>query len=57
MPEASSSPILLRATMPQVQSPDTGEGQDAGGLECTCHAVRRAGKQGRHAEARPGEPG
>jgi hypothetical protein len=25
MPEASSFPIFLRATMPQVQSPDTGE--------------------------------
>jgi hypothetical protein len=25
-PESSSSPIFLRATLPQVQSPDTGEG-------------------------------
>jgi hypothetical protein len=25
MPEATSFPIFLRATMPQVQSPDTGE--------------------------------
>jgi hypothetical protein len=26
MPETSSFPTFLRATMPQVQSPDTGEG-------------------------------
>jgi hypothetical protein len=30
MPEASSFPIFLRATMPQVQSPDTGEGSGCG---------------------------
>ena len=30
MPEAASFPIFLRATMPQVQSPDTGEGSGCG---------------------------
>jgi hypothetical protein len=30
MPESSSSPTFLRATMPQVQSPDTGEGSGCG---------------------------
>jgi hypothetical protein len=30
MPEASSSPIFLLATVPQVQSPDTGEGSRCG---------------------------
>jgi hypothetical protein len=30
MPEASSFPIFLRATMPKVQSPDTGEGSGCG---------------------------
>jgi hypothetical protein len=30
MPVASSFPIFLRATMPQVQSPDTGEGSGCG---------------------------
>jgi hypothetical protein len=30
MPEASSFPIFLRATVPQVQSPDTGEGLGCG---------------------------
>jgi hypothetical protein len=32
MPEASSFPIFLRATMPQVQSPDTAEGLGCGRL-------------------------
>ena len=30
MPERASFPIFLRATMPQVQSPDTGEGSGCG---------------------------
>jgi hypothetical protein len=30
MPETSSFPIFLRATMPQVQSPGTGEGLGCG---------------------------
>jgi hypothetical protein len=30
MPEASSFPVFLRATMPQVQSPDIGEGPGCG---------------------------
>jgi hypothetical protein len=30
MPEASSLPIFLRATMPKVQSPGTGEGSGCG---------------------------
>src|ERR1700687_156179 len=30
MPEASSFPIFLRATMPQVQSPGTGDGSACG---------------------------
>jgi hypothetical protein len=32
MPEASSFPIFLRATMPQVQSPDAAEGLGCGRL-------------------------
>jgi hypothetical protein len=54
-PESSSFPIFLRATMAQVESPDTGEGLGCGRfrvyLARHCAGAR---KQGRYAEARPG---
>jgi hypothetical protein len=57
MPESSSFPIFLRATMPQVQSPDTGEGSGCGrfrvylATRCECSNARRTC---RSAVGRPG---
>jgi hypothetical protein len=52
MPEASSFPIFLRATMPKAQSPTPARGQGAGGLECPYRRSARCSKARRTCRVR-----
>jgi hypothetical protein len=62
MPEAFSFPIFLRATMPQVQSPDTGEGSGCGRfrvyLATQCAVLKSGADMQKRGQASPddGDP-
>jgi hypothetical protein len=57
MPEASSFPIFLHATMPQVQSSDTGEGSRCGRLSVylatRCAVLESKADMQEHGQASP----